>query len=257
MLSYLLDSIPNFSQRTNLNSPILPASNRLRIEKQNLRHGDRAGFLVDEFSPAINNADLVRLLNFAKALRQRRTIKRIHAGIKNLAVGARARFTALVAGPEWSDQNVPRTTLEIDVAGQKPLQNGADAANFLNRFVGDVNDGLHRKRPLQIETKEAQIRENYTPDFRFGAGRYPHPTRQIIGRRGGYTECILREKVFQRGQQEIIGREGIPRQSGFRCPKDEPYPYSPSPLYARERAGERAPQYRPTTKMHPLPAPSP
>ena len=33
--------------------------------------------------------------------------------------------------------------VEVDAAGQQPLEDGADAADLLDRFVGDVNDGLH------------------------------------------------------------------------------------------------------------------
>src|SRR5205814_9843906 len=101
--------------------------------------------------------DVERLLDLAKSRSQRRAEERVHAAVQHFARGAEALFAIPVARPEGTDQDVALCLVEIGLAGQQPLQDRADATDFLNRFVRDVNDGLHgRGSPWVPEQKRQQ-----------------------------------------------------------------------------------------------------
>ena len=55
--------------------PIFCMSYRADVDQQHFRRAGDAGLLVDEFPPAINDADVKFLLDLAEARRQGRAIK--------------------------------------------------------------------------------------------------------------------------------------------------------------------------------------
>ena len=67
----------------------------------------------------------------------------IEAAVEHFALRPEALFAAVVAGPERADQDIARNFVQIGSAGEQPVEDRADAADFLNGFVGDVNDSLH------------------------------------------------------------------------------------------------------------------
>ena len=78
---------------------------------------------------------------------------------------AAAVLAAVVAGPEGADEDVARRAGEVFTAGEQALEHGADAADLLNRFVGDVDDGLHvgksftkRNEASPITQRRARVR---------------------------------------------------------------------------------------------------
>ena len=113
------------------------------VEQQHLGHAGDAGLLVDELSPAIDDADVELLLDLAKPRRQRRAIEIDPGWNRALRLVPQALLAALIARPERPDQDVARDLLKIDTAGQQPLKHRPDAADLLDRFVRDVNDSLH------------------------------------------------------------------------------------------------------------------
>ena len=101
------------------------------------------GLFVHEFTPAVDDADVERLLDLTEPGGERRAVEVVEAGVEDFALRPEAHLAALVAGPEGADQDVARDLLEIDLAGEQPVEDGPDAADLLDRFVGDVDDGFH------------------------------------------------------------------------------------------------------------------
>src|SRR5690606_26322345 len=52
-------------------------------------------------------------------------------------------FRGSVGGEEWSEEDVSLDASAVDFAGDESVEDGADAADFLDGFVGDVNDCVH------------------------------------------------------------------------------------------------------------------
>ena len=73
----------------------------------------------------------------------------IEAGVEHFPAGSEPGVAGGVGLPERTDQDVARGGLEIGSAGQQPLQDRADPPDFLNGFVGDVNNGMHRKNAFR------------------------------------------------------------------------------------------------------------
>ncbi len=113
------------------------------VEQDDFGDGNSAGFLVDEFAAAVNDADIERLLDFAESAGQRGAEEIIEAAVEHFAAGPEALLAVGVAGPEGADEDVALGFFEIGFAGEQTVQHRADAADLLNRFVGYVNDNLH------------------------------------------------------------------------------------------------------------------
>ena len=133
-----------------LELPDLPGVVAADVDQQNLRRRYRPALLVHKPTAAVDDADVVGLLDLAEAGGQRRAVEVVEAGVQHFALRPEALLAALVAGPERADEDVARRLLQVHLAGQQTLEHRADAADLLDRFVGDVDDRLHEKRPFAM-----------------------------------------------------------------------------------------------------------
>jgi hypothetical protein len=67
----------------------------------------------------------------------------IEAAVQHLALRTEAMLGNVVAGPEWTYENIPRHLIEIGSACEQPMQNRADPTDFLNGLMRYVNHCLH------------------------------------------------------------------------------------------------------------------
>ena len=89
-------------------------------------------------------------LDLAKPGCQRRAENVVQAAVKDFAAGAQAQLAVLVIGPIGSDEDIALDIIQILLTGEKPVQYRSDTADFLNRFVCDMDDSLHRITSLRI-----------------------------------------------------------------------------------------------------------
>ena len=91
------------------------------VDQQNFRHADDAGFLVDELPPAVDDADVERLLDLAEPRRQRRAVERIEAAVEHFALrarGAARRYPSL--GQNGPTRMLRCSLVEIDWLVSRP-----------------------------------------------------------------------------------------------------------------------------------------
>ena len=145
MFSYLRElSMPNCFHRSNLNCAELPLVEAADVDQQHFGRADHAGLLVDELPPAVDDAHAELLLDLAEAGGQRRAVELVEAGIEHLAVGAEALLAAVSIGQNGPDEDVPVDGIEVDGAGEEALEHRSNAADLLDRLVGDVDNSLHK-----------------------------------------------------------------------------------------------------------------
>ena len=69
--------------------------------------------LSTNLPPAINDADVVRLLDLAKPPGQRRAIQIVQTAVEHFALRPESLLAAIVARPERADENIAVNLVEI------------------------------------------------------------------------------------------------------------------------------------------------
>ena len=67
----------------------------------------------------------------------------IERAVEHLALRPEALLAGGIHGPERADEDVALDGVEIDGAGEQAMKHRADAADFLDGFVGNVDNGGH------------------------------------------------------------------------------------------------------------------
>src|SRR5205085_3761598 len=101
-----------------------------------------------------------------KARGKRRAIEVIEGAVEHFALWAEALLANGVGRPEGADQDIALNRVEIDGAGEEAMKDSADAADFLDGFVGDVDDGGHGVSRLKLgeDYAKAAIIKAFSPD---------------------------------------------------------------------------------------------
>jgi hypothetical protein len=117
------------------------------VNQKHFRRADDAGALLDVLAAAVDDADAKILLDLAELGGEGRAIEMIEGAIEHLALRAEALLAGGIGGPERTNEDVALNGIEIDRAGEEAVEHSADAADLLDGFVGNVNDGGHAALP--------------------------------------------------------------------------------------------------------------
>ena len=114
------------------------------VDEDDFRFGGDAGegvvegfFAVDDFDAEVvfDAGEVVGVLGIAVA---------VDAGVEDGAA-VEATFHGAVGGEEGSEEDVAADGGVVGFGGDEAMEDGADAADFVDGFVGDVNDRFHVK----------------------------------------------------------------------------------------------------------------
>jgi hypothetical protein len=134
------------------------------VDQQDLRRRGDAGVLVDVTPAAKDDAHAEGLLDLAEPAGQRRAVDVIEAAVEHFAQRAQPLLAGVVARPKGADEDVARALIEVDAAGEQALQDCANAADLLDRFVSNVYDRSHGSPSLECDVPsrcEPERRESY------------------------------------------------------------------------------------------------
>ncbi len=118
---------------------------------------DDTGVRLAQDAAAVNDVHIEAALNLAEGFGKRMIETAIDGGIEHLAFGAEARVGVAIAGEERAEQDGAVDVLGVVVCGDEAFKDGADAAHFVNGFVGDVDECKHGlisgSLPVEIVSK--------------------------------------------------------------------------------------------------------